>query len=270
MAEVSPKDGKPRSTAMHEEPVLVGGIPFRCTSLERAARWLLDLAMSRPAGVPVRLANAYCVALAQKDSDYRAVLRGTGVNLPDGAPVVWFMRRSSRGLSAGRVRGPSFFRLVLALSEGTPVAHYFLGSTPDVLGRLIDEIHDDHPHLNVAGAFAPPFAPVDEPWLDDVAARVHRARPDLVWVGMGTPKQDFVAVGLAARLSIPCVGVGAAFDFVAGAVPEAPMWMQRTGVEWVFRLVSEPRRLWKRYLVGNTMFLAAAIRGLRARAENES
>lgn len=235
----------------------VAGVPFGVTNLSEASDWLLSVAMRRSA-VALRLANAYCVALASSDSSYRDILLGDGVNLPDGAPVVWVLRR--RGLQADRVRGPSFFVETLDRSQGTTLSHFFLGATDETLSALRAELQDRYPEARLAGSYAPPFGELDEQFYLIAETKIRHAMPDIVWVGLGTPKQDFATYELANRTGLPCVGVGAAFDFVAGTVAEAPVWVQNSGFEWLFRLLSEPRRLWKRYLFGNTRFIVELIR----------
>jgi N-acetylglucosaminyldiphosphoundecaprenol N-acetyl-beta-D-mannosaminyltransferase len=245
----------------------VAGIPFHVSTPDAATRWLVDVASAR-VGVSVRLANAYCVALAADDAVYSELLRSPGgVNFPDGTPVVWFMRLAGMrrgGSSPRRIRGPSFFVDSLAALAGTDLTSFFLGASPDTLHDLKARCVARHPTLRIAGSYSPPFGPLDETFLDDCVERVRASGADVVWVGLGTPKQDYVAAEVSRRLGIPSAGVGAAFDFVAGSVAEAPKFIQNSGLEWAYRLMTEPRRLWRRYLFGNARFLRAASRGLRA------
>ncbi len=209
----------------------------------------------------VRLANAYCVALSDRDPQYRRILVGEGVTLPDGTPVALLVKSAARrrGHEAERVRGPSFFAASLSRSAAEGTSVFLLGSTPAVLGSLAEELRRRHPALRVAGSYSPPFAPVDAGFVDDCARQVEAAGPDFVWIGLGTPKQDELSAQLASLVSRPCVGVGAAFDFMAGTVREAPSWMQRIGAEWLFRFASEPKRLWRRYTWGNLRFAKAVV-----------
>lgn len=239
----------------------VGGIPFAITDLPTATEWLQASAL-RGDAVSVRLSNAYCVALSDTDPKYKEVLLGSGVNFPDGAPVVWFMRRHRKSAHPGtaqRVRGPSMFITNLNASQTSGTSNFFLGTTTEALALLVKRIKDDFPSTKIAGTYAPPFAPISEAFLDACAKQIIESRAGIVWVGLGTPKQDFVSSELARRTGRPCVGVGAAFDFAAGTVAEAPKWVQDSGFEWAFRLLSEPRRLWRRYLFGNVRFLRVAL-----------
>lgn len=239
----------------------VAGVPFAVTSLTEAVDWLLDQG-TKGAGVAVRLANAYCVALSSKDANYRQVLLGDGVNFPDGTPIVWAARlQRARGVRPQRVRGPSFFVEALDRSQGTGLSHFFLGATDATLSALEMEIGARFPETRLAGFHSPPFGDLDEDFYTVSEAVIRESAPDIVWIGLGTPKQDFAAQRLSSALCLPCVGVGAAFDFVAGTVVEAPKWIQKSGMEWLFRLISEPRRLWKRYLFGNARFILELAKG---------
>lgn len=249
------------------ETIAVGDIPFVSTDLQAAVDWFLFQVVSRRTPLNVRLANAYCVALADSDSEYRSLLVNHGVNLPDGAPVVWAMNTVGKtGRQSNRVRGPSFFEECLKQSANGAVRHFFLGGTPDTLTQLEVRLKSRFPGLQIAGAYSPPFGPADDAFIAACAGPILDARADLVWVGLGTPKQDFVGTRLSEQLGLPSANVGAAFNFLAGTTKEAPKWIQNSGFEWLFRLISEPRRLWKRYFFGNARFLSATLRGaLQAR-----
>lgn len=248
-----------RSTGPYP-PIVVGGVPFQVSNPREAVEYCLNASISGQ-GVSIRLANAYCVALAHTTDSYNEVLGGPGVNFPDGAPVAFVMRRREKAPARSeRVRGPSFFQSTLDASRGLPVRHYFLGSTPSTLALLLQKLEDDYPDVQVAGSFAPPFGPITEDFVWESARKVAASGANILWVGMGTPKQDYATARLAVELNMPCVGVGAAFDFLAGTTPEAPSWVQRSGFEWLFRFATEPRRLWRRYLFGNARFLMAVLK----------
>ena len=249
-----------QSGIVSRQSVAVGGVAFVPCSLTEATTWLVHVAAARRIAVNVRLANAYNVALATKDRHYRQLLTDEGVNFPDGTPVVWFMRRKSHGSIPMQVRGPSFFSDALEAGVESGMRSFFLGGTPDTLTLLQARLRERLPGIQIAGVYSPPFAPVDEAFLQGCVERVDTENVDVVWVGLGTPKQDYVGTALAKRLGLPVVNVGAAFDFVAGTVREAPVWMRGSGFEWAYRLAREPRRLWRRYLVGNAVFLYSALR----------
>ena len=241
----------------------VGGVPFQVSTLEDACDWLLTSAIPRRNGLNVRLANAYNVALASSDSDYKELLTEEGVNFPDGTPVVWFMRLRRGRQRARRVRGPSLFPLTLRESVSHGTKHFFLGGSPRTLSQLEAKVRSACPGIIIAGTYSPPFAAITEAYIFDCAERVRASGADIVWIGLGTPKQDRLGAALAREVPTVSVNVGAAFDFLAGTVREAPDWVQRSGFEWLYRLASEPTRLWRRYLVGNLQFLVAAVSGLK-------
>lgn len=243
--------------------VEVGRVPFEVTDLSSAVQLTIEAAESARS-VPIRLSNAYCVALADQDSDYMELLRGPGLNFPDGMPVVWFMkRRVAEDVVPGRVRGPSFFEKTLDEGRSVGLRHFLLGTTEDTLEKLVRAAGEKYPGVEIVGSYAPPFAPVDEEFHAGCVAAVSGTRAQIIWVALGTPKQDFLAKELADRTGMPCAGVGAAFDFTAGVTPEAPVWIQNSGLEWLHRLASEPGRLWRRYLFGNIRFLRSALRDSR-------
>ena len=258
-------------TAVAPAPALVpcAGVPITACTREQAAALVLDLATAaRPAGADVHLCNAYTLALADGDAGYGDLLRGATVNFPDGKSVVWANRLSRPGLNlpTDRVYGPDLFRDVLDLGVPVGLRHYLLGSTPEVLAALGSRLPDRHPGVRLVGAESPPFRALTAAERAGQAERIRASGAQVVWVGLGTPKQDREAAALAAELPLVFVAVGAAFDFLAGTKRQAPRWMQRNGLEWTFRLATEPRRLWKRYLFGNARFVYAAGRGhVRAR-----
>lgn len=238
----------------------VGPIPFEVTNLESAAHFVVDCAKSHRA-VPIRLANAYCVAEADSHPDYANLFHDGGYNFPDGSPVAWTMQRTTRSQPRpGRVRGPSLFARVISLGEDEKIGHFFLGTTDHTLNLLQQSVSNQFPGAVIAGSYAPDFGPLTQEFYDRAIEEIERSSPDIVWVAMGSPKQDFAAAELARRTNLTCIGIGAAFDFMAGTQREAPNWMQRNGLEWGFRLITEPRRLWKRYLIGNFRFLYAVLK----------
>lgn len=236
--------------------IWVGKVPFEVTTLDGAVTRVI-CAASQAEPISIRLSNAYCVALASKDTSYQKLLSGPGLNFPDGTPVAWFMKR--RNATAERVRGPSLFMETLDSGRSQDIGHFFLGTTPETLAGLESEVSERFPGVRISGRFAPPFAPIDDRFYDECITRISATDAQLIWVALGTPKQDFVAEELARRVGKPAAAVGAAFDFAARTAREAPLWMQKTGTEWIYRLATEPRRLWRRYLFGNIQFLRSAL-----------
>jgi N-acetylglucosaminyldiphosphoundecaprenol N-acetyl-beta-D-mannosaminyltransferase len=211
-----------------------------------------------------------------RDPALREVHNAAGLVTPDGMPLVWLGR--ARGHSRmRRVYGPDLMLALCEWSVRQGVRHYFYGGADGVADRLAARLQQRFPGLVVAGTFSPPFRPLDPDEDDAVVRRINATEPDIVWVGLSTPKQERWMHAHRERLTAPVmIGVGAAFDFLAGLKRQAPRWMQRTGLEWSFRLATEPRRLWKRYLVNNPWFVwevlreAAGGRRMAARTEIQS
>lgn len=179
---------------------------------------------------------------------------------PDGMPVVWLGRLKGRK-NISRVYGPDLLLRICQISEQKGYRNYFYGSTPEVLEKLLDNLKKKFPDLAISGGYSPPFGKLSAEEDEKNIEMLNAADSDIIWVGLGSPKQDLWMNRHKGLLDSPVmIGVGAAFDFIAGTKKQAPTWMQRVGLEWFFRLISEPRRLWKRYLVGNSLFLFLVFR----------
>jgi N-acetylglucosaminyldiphosphoundecaprenol N-acetyl-beta-D-mannosaminyltransferase len=239
-----------------------GGVPIMVLSRAEACAILLECAMNGPARpMDVHLCNAYTVAVADKNESYRNLLNQSGLNLADGLSVVWASRLIQWGerASVTQVRGTDLFLDVFEAGNGQGLRHYLLGSTKEVLEALTNNLYSHFPGVQIVGTESPPYRELSDLERGKQLDRIVASGAQLVWVGLGTPKQDIEIARLAGRLPLVFVAVGAAFDFVAGKKKAAPVWMQRLGLEWVYRLISEPRRLWRRYLFGNLRFLKAVI-----------
>ena len=189
--------------------------------------------------------------------EVRAALNSADWVTPDGLPVVWALRWFG-GRSAGRVYGPDLMLALSAVSAQRGYSQFYLGGQPGVAEELAATFQQRFPGLPVAGAYAPPFRALSATEEAALIARINGSSAQVIWVGLGSPKQDLWMAHYRERLSAPLlVGVGAAFDFFTGRQRQAPRWMQRGGLEWFFRLVSEPRRLWRRYVVYNPKFVVA-------------
>lgn len=237
-----------------------GGVPLAVDSPDQAACRLLDKLNDRQTKTKTdsyRLLNAYSFALAESDARYRALLQDSGTNFVDGTPLSWVGRAFGRAHSA--VRGPTLMLETLTRGVALEAKHFFLGGEDETLRLLRDRLEKIAPGLNIVGTFSPPFRPMTPEETGDQDAYIAACNPDIIWVGLGTPRQDFEVARIHQELGITSVAVGAAFDFLAGTKAEAPRAIQNSGFEWVFRLVTEPRRLWRRYLFGNLLFLRRAV-----------
>ena len=202
----------------------------------------------------IAVTGMHGVTEAQHDPGFLAILNEADLMVADGFPLVWLGRRKGYHLPR-RVYGPE---TMLAFCESTAhkgYRHFFYGGAPGVAQALAEKLSAQLPGLVVAGAFCPPFRPQNEEEDREALAAIEQARPDVIWVGLSTPKQERWMFEHRERLS-PCVlvGVGAAFDFLSARKKQAPSWMRENGLEWLFRLLQEPRRLWRRYLLCGSEF----------------
>lgn len=233
---------------------VICGVRFSCFDRRGAAGWLLGAAKHGTGGY-VCVTGAHGVVSAQDDAGFRQILNGAGMNTLDGQPVVWIARL--RGFSAGRVTGRELVWDVIDQDAASDVRHVLFGATPAVTDRMIDRLRERNPDVRV-DAYNPPFGALNDEELDRICARFATDGPMIVWVGLSTPKQEQLTVRLSARLpKVPIVAIGAGFDFVAGLKPIAPAVVTSLSLEWLFRLASEPRRLFKRYaeIVPRFLFL---------------
>lgn len=208
----------------------------------------------------VHLCNAYTLSLASKDQSLANQLNRGSLNLVDGKPLVWIARSLGLRHMTRRVYGPELMERTLDSGQSTGARHYLFGSCPEVIEALSSAISTRWPEARVVGVEAPPFGELSDSDLDAAVGRFNSAKAEIVWLGLGTPKQDTVAARFTERSDLTFVAIGAAFDFLAGEKRQAPRFMREHGLEWLFRLASEPRRLMKRYLIGNSVFIYQNLR----------
>ena len=215
----------------------------------------------------VCLCNAHMVVITTQDRDFLRVVSEADMATPDGMPVAWMLRRLGfRGQQ--RISGANLMWRYFALAESHGHAVYFYGSTDATLSLLSARLRAAFPRLRIAGTYSPPFRALTAEEDTEDVARINESGAGAVFVGLGCPKQETWMAAHRGRIRAVMFGVGAAFEFHAGVINRAPLWMQRFGLEWLHRLCSEPRRLWKRYLVTNTRFILGAFRQLMFRAGN--
>ncbi len=202
----------------------------------------------------VAVCGAQGLVECQLDPAVRRVFQAADIVTTDGMPLVWLGRIA--GYRVERVYGPD---LMLALCEAglaQGLRHFFCGGPPGLAERLRDRLRTRWPSLAVVGTMSPPFGDLDDRQVSAIADALNKARADIAWIGLSTPKQELLMHRLRPLTNVPVlIGVGAAFDFHAGVKPQAPRWIRQAGFEWLFRLATEPRRLWKRYTINNLRFL---------------
>jgi N-acetylglucosaminyldiphosphoundecaprenol N-acetyl-beta-D-mannosaminyltransferase len=233
------------------------GVPLALTDYGRMLDWT-DAAIEHRLRGYVCVCNVHTVMASQEDQQLRAALGRAALNVPDGQPLVWAINALGHSLAA-RVYGPEL--MSRACARAAEAGHRFYlygGRNQGALVQLALNLRQRHPGVRIVGGYSPPHRPLTREEEDAVAAEINRSRADVVWVGIGVPKQEKWMSAMRDRLEAPLLfGVGAAFDFHAGLVPQAPNWLQEAGLEWAYRLAHEPRRLWRRYLRYNPRFMAA-------------
>jgi N-acetylglucosaminyldiphosphoundecaprenol N-acetyl-beta-D-mannosaminyltransferase len=203
---------------------------------------------------------AYTLTMGYMDGHLRRALEGGAMLPADGMPLVWLQHWRGQP-QAERVYAPDVLEALCPLTVGTGISHYFYGGEPHVTEKLITSLTNRFQGLQIAGYDTPPFAPLETEPNAAVIERINAANPNIVWVGLGSVKQDLWMELYRPYLKAPLLlGVGAAFNFLSGTLPQAPKWMQERGLEWLFRLVVEPRRLAKRYLLYNPIFVYLVLR----------
>jgi N-acetylglucosaminyldiphosphoundecaprenol N-acetyl-beta-D-mannosaminyltransferase len=225
------------------------------TALELICQWI-----SRDDHQYVCVTGVHGIMESQRDSRLREIHNRSGLTTPDGMPLVW-AGRAAGAHHMDRVYGPDLMLALCGLARARGFSSYFYGGRPGVADRLAQRLQRVYPGLRVVGTCTPPFRELSADEDEHVVRLINQARPEVVWVGLGTPKQELWMAAHAGRLHANVlIGVGAAFDIHAGLSAQAPRWIQRSGLEWAFRLGHEPRRLWRRYLYNNPCFLADVAR----------
>ena len=196
---------------------------------------------------------------AQNDKRLKSILNGAGMITPDGMPLVWLSKLAGHR-EVTRVYGPDLMLALCKLSAERGYKQYLYGGATEVPEQLKTALCDRFPGLDVVGAYSPPFRTLTEQEDEEIMEAINSSGADVVWVGLGMPKQDYWVAEHVAKLDrCVLIAVGAAFDFHSGRKKQAPLWIQRSGLEWLFRLLSEPKRLWRRYLVNIPQFIVKAI-----------
>lgn len=235
----------------------VTGARLALIDYERTLDWIDAMVAAGERGY-LCVCNVHTVTAAREDTELRAALESSSFNVPDGQPLVWALAALGHRLS-GRVYGPELMERACARAvEGSPRFYLYGGRNQGALVQLALNLRRRYPGINIVGGHAPPHRELTAEEEDAIVEEINRSHADVVWVGIGVPKQEKWMARMRARLTAPVlVGVGAAFDFHAGLVPQAPALLQRIGMEWAYRLSREPRRLWRRYLRYNPRFVAA-------------
>jgi N-acetylglucosaminyldiphosphoundecaprenol N-acetyl-beta-D-mannosaminyltransferase len=248
----------PAMPRVAEETVL--GIPLALTDYERTLDWI-DATIAHGRRAYICVAAVHTVMASREDPELREAVVRADFTVPDGQPLVWAMNLLGHALP-DRVYGPELMDRACERAARTGVRIYLYGGrNQGALAQLALNLRRRHPGLRIVGGYSPPYRQLSGDEEADVAEEINRSGADVVWVGIGVPKQEKWMARMRPRLDAPVlIGVGAAFDFHAGLVPQAPDWMQRFGLEWAYRLAQEPRRLWRRYARYNPLFVLGFAR----------
>ncbi|WP_339171880.1 WecB/TagA/CpsF family glycosyltransferase [Anoxybacillus sp. FSL W8-1294] len=215
---------------------------------------LIDQNLEELKGHYICVSNVHTTVLSYEDPAYKNVQNSAYIRLPDGKPLSFLS--SLKGFrEAERVTGPDLMEELFKLSEKKGYTHFFYGSTEQTLQLLKKNLQKRYPQMKIVGMYSPPFRPLTVQEDEKIINLINNLKPDFIWVGLGAPKQEYWMYEHKGRVPSLMIGVGAGFDYHAGKLKRAPLWMQKAGLEWLYRLVQEPRRLWKRYMLYNTKFL---------------
>lgn len=237
----------------------VCGVPVSAINLQEACRQI-DEWIKQKERRYVCIAPVATIVDAQDDQDYRKVVTGADMITPDGMPLVWIGRLKGKR-HVGRTYGPDLVEALCKEGEKKGYRHYFYGGTRETSERLEINLKRQFPNIQIAGRYVPDRLPIHFTEKEETLKAIDQSGTDILWIGLGSPKQDFWMAEHRHRLNVPVmIGIGAAFDFIAGTKSQAPRWMRQAGLEWFFRLCCEPRRLARRYLVGNTRFIYFLIK----------
>jgi N-acetylglucosaminyldiphosphoundecaprenol N-acetyl-beta-D-mannosaminyltransferase len=260
---------------MEDKRINVLGVGISALTIDSAWTAILTRLREGRQGY-ITVTGVHGVSECQKDPELRRIHNESSLTTPDGMPLVWMGRLQGVGPEKmSRVYGPDLMLDVMERGQTEGLRHYLFGGGDGVAELLREKLLSRFPAVKVVGTYSPPFRPLSEEEERSLVVELQHLRPHCLWVGLSTPKQERImshllaryrvspehAAGEDIRLPAPLMmfGVGAAFDFHAGLIPQAPRWMQRVGLEWSFRLRCEPRRLWKRYLKNNPLFIARAL-----------
>lgn len=236
------------------------GLPVAVTTYAGAVAWILDHAARHDRAYAVEAANTHVAALARTDAKFGEAIRTFDLICPDGMPLVWALnsKLDSNEKLSDRVYGPTLMLKTLEATDGKPAAykHFLLGGKQSTLDKLIAHFANLFPHLAIVGHHSPPFGPWPETEFELIAEKIRNSGANLIWVGLGCPKQELWIAANKYRLPKGVYfGIGAAFAFHAGEVRQAPAFIQKFGMEWAYRVAMEPRRLFKRYFTYNSLFI---------------
>lgn len=230
------------------------GVRVNAVQIPQVIDWMEYCIHDRGRARYVAVTGMHGVTESHQNPEFRSILKNADLVVPDGMPLVWLGRLRGFSHLERRVYGPELME-TFCRETGTKYRHFFYGGAPGIADRLA-QVEQERHGIRIAGTYCPPFRPLTAEEDKAVIAMINEAAPDVVWVGLSTPKQERWMYDYRNRLNVPLLlGVGAAFDLNSGQLKQAPEWMREHGLEWLFRLMAEPKRLWRRYLVQGSRFV---------------
>ena len=243
---------------MDNNRVDIIGVPISAVNMESTVFNIFeDFDAAR--GQYICVSNVHTTVMAHDDPEYWRVQAESFMSVPDGKPLSVIGKKQYPEMN--RVTGPDLMRRIFVESRERDLRHYFYGNTQENLDALVATLHRDYPWLNIVGMEPSVFRDMTEREETELAERINATQPDFVWVALGAPRQENFCYRMRGKIHGLMVGVGGAFNVLAGIVPEAPAWMQKMSLEWFYRFLQEPRRLFKRYFVTNSKFIRYQLTG---------
>jgi len=234
------------------------GIPFMMTTIEEASSYVRENAANL-SGKYICFANAHTMVMAHDNPEMNKAEKEATMVFPDGAPVRRKLCKKT-GRFCERVAGPDFMRDVFEHTRDGKITHFFYGSSQETLDKLKANLEKTYPGIVIKGMISPPYRALTDEEQAEYIKQINDAKADIVWIGLGAPKQELWMLKYAPQIHGVLAGVGAGFDFHAGTIKRAPKWVQRMSLEWLYRLFQDPARLFKRYFVTNTKYLWYSLR----------
>lgn len=235
------------------EKIKIIGVDISVVNFETAQRYLFDN-FEEARGNYICAANVHTTVTAHENYEYRKIQNSSFMTLPDGKPLSVVGKKRGKN-SMERVTGPDFLEEILRKTENSEMKHYFYGTTQENLDSFVSVVKQTYPNLKIVGVEPSVFRPLSEQEEDELLERIDESEADFVWIALGAPRQEIFCNKLSGRSNAVWVAVGGALNVISGVIPRAPQWMQDYGLEWFYRFLKEPKRLFKRYFVTNSKFL---------------
>jgi N-acetylglucosaminyldiphosphoundecaprenol N-acetyl-beta-D-mannosaminyltransferase len=251
--------------------VNIAGAEIDVYSFDEVVQISIDRALTKTAPTYIVTPNAQHINNLQRDGLFREIYSKAFLAIPDGMSIVWAAKFLGTPLK-GKVSGSNLFEKLCEIGSSRPLKIFLLGGRPQAADRAAQVLEDRYPGLNIVDTHCPPYGfESDRREIELINQKILAAAPDILFVGLGSPKQEKWIYANYQKLKVPVsIGVGISFEFVAGMVKRAPLWMQKSGLEWLFRLLVEPKRLWKRYVLGNPAFMWLILKQRLARSNRST